>query len=138
RRRHHAPRGQRRGAAPRGRPGAVPGEDERPEPHGERDPRPSAGRSLIDQTKPATELRELDDYRAVDHANRVRLDGLRRRERDRLAGRELEHRAVPWADDAAAILVPVALAERAVVVRAAVLDRVQLAAAVVDADEEAS
>ena len=34
------------------------------------------------------------------------------------------------------ILVPVALAERAVVVRAAVLDRVQLAAAVVDADEE--
>jgi hypothetical protein len=42
------------------------------------------------------------------------------------------------ADDATAVLVPVALAERAVVVRAAILDRVELAAAVVDADEEAS
>ena len=52
--------------------------------------------------------------------------------------REVERRAVARADDPAAILVPVALAERAVVVRAAVLDRVQLAAAVVDADEEAA
>jgi hypothetical protein len=43
---------------------------------------------------------------------------------------------MPGADDPAQILVPVALAERAVVVRAAVLDREQLAAAVVDADEE--
>jgi len=39
-------------------------------------------------------------------------------------------------DDPALVLVPVALAERAVVVRAAVLDRVQRAAAVVDADPE--
>ncbi|HET7353449.1 MAG TPA: hypothetical protein VFJ11_05295, partial [Gaiellaceae bacterium] len=45
---------------------------------------------------------------------------------------------MPRADDAAAVLVPVALAERAVVVRAAILDRLQLAAAVVDTDAETS
>jgi hypothetical protein len=45
---------------------------------------------------------------------------------------------VAGADDPAEILVPVALAERAVVVRAAILDRIELAAAVVDADEEAA
>src|SRR5581483_8507293 len=45
---------------------------------------------------------------------------------------------VAGADDRADLLVPVPLAERPVVVGAAVLDRVERAAAVVDADPEAA
>jgi hypothetical protein len=43
---------------------------------------------------------------------------------------------VARADDDALVLLPVALAQRPVVVRAAVLERVKLAAAVVDANVE--
>src|SRR5579859_1408414 len=115
-------------------------------------PKPASGTSTPAVATPATrgvrrrperaarwrvELGKLDDDRAVDDADRVRRDRLRRGQGYRPAGGQLEHRAVARADDAAAILVPVALAERAVVVRAAILDRVQLAGAVVDADEEA-
>src|SRR5262245_13055446 len=54
----------------------------------------------------------------------------------RLAGLEIEHRAVAGAGHGAVLLVPAPEADGAVVVRAAILDRVQLAAAVVDADAE--
>ena len=59
------------------------------------------------------------------------------RRRAALSGRpvaQVERGAVARTDDAARVLLPVALAERAVVVRAAILERVELAAAVVDAD----
>src|SRR6059058_1973174 len=88
--------------------------------------------------RPATALRKLENDRAVDDAYRIGLHRLGGRQRDRPPGRELELRPVARTDDAAAVLVPVALAKRAVVVRAAVLDRVELAAAVVDPDEQAS
>ena len=73
----------------------------------------------------------------------VRVDGTGYVATGRYAGRvsgppraDVEARAVPRADDDALVRVPVALAERPVVVRAAVLDRDELAAAVVDADVE--
>src|SRR4029079_18954366 len=56
--------------------------------------------------------------------------------RQRLAGPEVELGAVTRADHGAGLVVPRAEADGAVVVRAAILDRVQLAAAVVDADPE--
>src|SRR5436190_17555594 len=76
----------------------------------------------------------VDTYDTVDDRHGIRLHRLVRRRSDRLSRREVEGRAVPWADDAAHVLVPVALAERTVVVRAAVLDRIEGTAAVVDAD----
>src|SRR6185295_19178869 len=65
---------------------------------------------------------------------RERLDGLESGERLRPAGGEVEEGAVAGALDRAAGGVELALGERPVVVRAAVLDRVQGAVAVEDAD----
>jgi len=56
---------------------------------------------------------------------------------ERLPARELERRAVARAHHRAGLLVPVAFAERTVVVRAAVLDGVERPAAVEDADLDA-
>ena len=55
-------------------------------------------------------------------------------QRQRVPGPQVEAGAVPRAHDLARPRVPLALAERAVVVRAAVLDRVELAAAAVEPD----
>src|SRR5438270_1196592 len=74
----------------------------------------------------------LDD--AVLDEDRVRLHGLVGGQRPRRARLEVEGRAVARADHATHVLVPLALAERPVVVRAAVFDRVELPGAVVDAD----
>src|SRR4051794_22695093 len=59
-----------------------------------------------------------------------------RRERHRLAGAQVEERAVARALDRAALLVEGPLGERAVVVRAAILDGEEVALAVEDADLE--
>src|SRR5207248_10337298 len=67
---------------------------------------------------------------------RKRLDRLVRRKRERLAGAEIEARPVARALHGARLLVELALHQRPVVVRAAVLDRVDLAVAVEDADLE--
>ena len=63
------------------------------------------------------------------------VDGLVGRQRERPPGRRSN--VEPWRGQTTVhvVLVPVALAERPVVVRAAILDREELAAAVVDADE---
>ena len=63
-----------------------------------------------------------------------RLDRLVGGEGLRPTGREVEQRAVAWALDGTGVGVELALGERAVVVRAAVLDRVERAVAVEDAD----
>src|SRR5690606_13836151 len=55
---------------------------------------------------------------------------------DRLAGSQVEMRSVPRALDRACLLVEHAVDERPVVVRAAILDRVDGAGAVEDADLE--
>ena len=64
----------------------------------------------------------------------VRVDGLERRQRERPSRAQVERRPVPGADHATGVLLPFALAERAVVVRAPILEGEELAAAVVDAD----
>src|SRR5919199_3925595 len=68
--------------------------------------------------------------------DREGLDGNVRGQRQRLAGVEIEARPVPGALDRAPVLVELALDERPVVVRAAVLDREDLAVAVEDPDLE--
>src|SRR5919199_783047 len=68
--------------------------------------------------------------------DREGLDGNVRGQRQRLAGVQVEARPVPRALDRAVVLVELALDERAVVVRAAVLDREDLAVAVEDPDLE--
>ena len=75
---------------------------------------------------------DLDD--PVDDRNRVGIDRLERRQRQRPAASEVEGGAVPRTDDAALVLLPDAFAERTVVVRATVFEGVELAVAVVDPD----
>ena len=77
-----------------------------------------------------------DDDAVVPHAYRERVDRDIGRQRQGAARRDVEAGAVPGADGDPLAAVEVALAERAVVVRAPVLERVQLAVAVVDADRE--
>src|SRR5205085_9201767 len=94
-------------------------------------------RCTTDPCSPGNERRrsrhlDLDD--AVHDAHRERIDWLRRRQRPRLAGADVDVRAVPGADRDARIGIEVALAKRSVVVRAAVLEREELAVQVVDAD----
>ena len=69
---------------------------------------------------------DLDAHPAVLDPNRERVDGLEGRECERCAGRDVEPRAVAGADRDALVRIPLALAERAVVVRAAILECVEL------------
>src|SRR5438094_10358726 len=78
----------------------------------------------------------LDEDLAVPLDHRIRLDAHRRRQRQHRAGAQVEHRAVAWALDPKAV--PVALAERSVVVAAAILDRIVDALDQVHADEQGS
>jgi hypothetical protein len=81
--------------------------------------------------------REIDDNDAVvTHADGKRLDREISGERQGAARLDVEASTVPGADGDPFVAVEIALAERAVVVRASVLDREQVAAAVVDADRE--
>src|SRR5436305_13828174 len=77
---------------------------------------------------------DLQSDGVVLDRNRERLDGLESGERLRPAAGEVEEGAVPRALDRAGGGVELALGERPVVVRAAVLDRVIGAVAVEDAD----
>src|SRR3954451_25103007 len=73
------------------------------------------------------------DHAALDgHGKRVHRDV--RRQVQGLSGAKVEYGAVARALDRAALLVDLAVQELAVVVRAAILDRQQLALAVEDAD----
>ena len=81
-------------------------------------------------------LKVDDDVAGVVHPGAERLDGEDGRERERLPAADVDVRAVPRADGVALVEVEVALAERPVVVRAAILDRVDLAAEVVDAHRD--
>src|SRR3954452_16402400 len=77
---------------------------------------------------------DLQSDGVVLDRNRERLDGLESGERLRPAGGEVEEGAVARALDGAGGDVELALGERAVVVGAAILDRVEGAIAVEDAD----
>src|SRR3954469_22249799 len=77
---------------------------------------------------------DLQSDGVVLDRNRERLDGLESGERLRPAGGEVEEGAVARALDGAGGGVELALCKRAVVVGAAILDRVEGAVAVEDAD----
>src|SRR4029079_7942748 len=81
-------------------------------------------------------LRLDDDDPVLAHPHRARLDGDVRRQRQRPAGRDVEARAVTRTYSHPLAAVELALAERAVVVRAKVLQPLELVVAVVDADRE--
>ena len=119
-----SPRGRaaRRGRARRGRAGPTPRRGRRCRAGRSS---PSSGRLDVRRPRPDDPVLDRDG---------VRRDRLVRRQRQRDARLEVERRAVARADHAAHVLLPLALAERPVVVRAAVLERVELAVAVVDAD----
>src|SRR5690242_18831568 len=76
----------------------------------------------------------------LDHAvldrNREGVDGHVRRQVQGLSGAQVEHRSVARALDRAPLRIDLAVQQLAVVVRAAVLDGVQIAATVEDADLE--
>src|SRR5687768_2492838 len=76
----------------------------------------------------------LDLDQAVLDGHREGVDGHVGGQVQRLSGAQVEDRPVPRALDRAGVLVELALDEVAVVVRATVLDRAQLAAAVDDGD----
>ena len=65
------------------------------------------------------------DHPVLADGDRIRRDRRERGQRHRDPALEIEPRAVPRADDDARLGLPVALAERSVVVRAAILDRVE-------------
>src|SRR6185312_2414535 len=75
-----------------------------------------------------------DERLAVPDHDLERLDVLGGGQREHGAGAQVEAGAVAGADDAESV--PLALAERAVVVATAVFDRVELPVDAVDADEE--
>src|ERR1700755_125790 len=79
-------------------------------------------------------LFDLQGDGAVHDGGRERLHRLESGERPRPAGGQVEEGAVTGALDGARGLVELALGERAVIVRAAVLDRVDRAVAIEDAD----
>ncbi len=78
----------------------------------------------------------LDDDRRRPGPRRDRRDGLEGGKRHRNTRLEIEAGAVARADDDAQLGLPIALAERPVVVGAAILDRMKRSGAVVDADRE--
>src|SRR5690242_14548130 len=78
-------------------------------------------------------LREHEGFAVANH-DLERLDVLGGGQREHGAGAQVEAGAVARADDAEAV--PLALAQRAVVMAAAILDRVELSVDAVDADEE--
>src|SRR4051812_6568497 len=83
-------------------------------------------------------IRSVDlhsNHAALDE-HRKGVDGHVRRQVQGLSGAQIEARAVPRALDHAVVLVEVSVDQLAVVVRAAVLDGEDLAAAVDDADLE--
>src|SRR5437016_10826183 len=75
-----------------------------------------------------------DERLAVPHHDLECLDVLGGGQREHGTGAQVEAGAVARADDAETV--PLTLAERAVVVAAAILDRVELAVDAVDTDEE--
>src|SRR5436853_7884575 len=79
---------------------------------------------------------DLHSNHAVRHDNRKGVDGDVRRQVQGVAGPQVEQRAVARALDRALVRVELALYQLAVVVRAAILDRVQRAVAVEHADLE--
>ena len=79
---------------------------------------------------------DLHSNHAVLDDHREGVDGHVRRQVQGLSGTQVEQRPVPRALDRAVVLVELALDQLAVVVRAAVLDGEDLAAAVEDADLE--
>jgi len=79
-------------------------------------------------------LARIDGGHAVEHRDRVRGNCGERRQAHRDPALEIEPRSVPRTDDHAGLGLPVALAQRPVVVRAAVLDREEPPTAVVDTD----
>src|SRR3954469_6005478 len=79
---------------------------------------------------------DLHSNHAVLDEHREGVDGNVRRQVQGLSGAQIEARAVTRALDHAVLLVELALHEFAVVVRAAILDGEDLAAAVDDADFE--
>src|SRR5271154_2059674 len=89
--------------------------------------------SVVGQQRIGSDAK-LDHDHAVLDPHREGPHRQVRGERERTSALEIEARPVPRAGDRARLLVPVAEAERAVVVGAAILDRVQLALTVVDAD----
>src|SRR5581483_3868927 len=76
----------------------------------------------------------LDD--PVDDPHPVDVHRLIGGERQRAAGADVEVRPVTRADDDTGLRIELALAQRTVVVRAAILDRVELSVEVVDADRD--
>ncbi len=85
---------------------------------------------------PARSRVELDDDAPLLDLDRVGRDGQDGRERERATAADVDPGTVARTDGDPGLGVQLALGERAVVVRAAVLDRVQLAAEVVDPDLE--
>src|SRR5262249_42565073 len=85
---------------------------------------------------PDERLGDVDLAGAVPDAHGERAHREVGRQAQRLAGLQVELRAVTRARDRARVLVPHAEAHRAVVVGAAILDRVELPPAVEDADAE--
>ena len=83
-----------------------------------------------------SELGKLQEHAAVLHPDGKGLNRDVGGQRAWAARADLEFRAVSRADDDAALLVEIALGERAVVVGAAILDRAELALHVEDADGE--
>src|SRR5213080_2143340 len=77
---------------------------------------------------------KLHEHLAVANDDREGVHVLGRRQGQHLAGADVEAGAVARADHLEPL--PVALAQRAVVVAAAVLERVELAVDAVDAEEE--
>src|SRR5512132_82655 len=90
------------------------------------------------KTSTAARLPHVDhDHAVLAHPHGVRRDGKVRGQGERRAAAQVEARAVAGAHDLAGLTVPLALAEGAVVVRAAVLDGMQLTLAVIQADRDA-
>src|SRR5215218_7788951 len=96
----------------------------------------TGGRRQVRQAVLDAWLRVDDDHAVVPDAHRVGVDGDVRRQSERAARLDIEPRAVARADDDSLAAIEVALAERAVVVRAPILEGEKLAAAVVNPDGE--
>src|SRR3954470_21460589 len=79
---------------------------------------------------------DLHSNHAVLDEHREGVDGHVRRQVQGLSGTQIEARPVPGALDHAVLVVELTVHELAVVMRAAILDREDLAAAVDDADLE--
>ena len=90
-------------------------------------PTPRRGRRRrADRRTPSSEsgvhVRDHDHHHSVPDDDLVRVDGLERRQGERPSRAQVERRPVPGADHATGVLLPFALAQRAVVVRAPILE----------------